>query len=196
MGIKHSFPCGRILVSARTERVRADATTRLRGHGTSARTQKCVRVDARTRLHGRTHSLPPLPSPSLPSPLSCGRSLLFVRTWGYVHTDGRIFYFLYFINFFYNFFFGSCCRLGKREIYNLQFTIFGFQSPKSPNSPNSPNSPSSAGFVGEAVRRRRFFQPSSPSHLSKLYSSLGWLNSKVPKPFPPFSLRLIDVDGF
>jgi hypothetical protein len=70
------------------------------------------------------------------------------------------------------------------------FSIFGFQSPKSPKSPNSPNS------TGEAARRRRFFQPSSPSHLSKLYSSLGWLNSKVPKPFLPFSLRLIDVDGF
>jgi hypothetical protein len=73
------------------------------------------------------------------------------------------------------------------------FSIFGFQSP---NSPNSPNSPSSASFAGEAARRRRFFRPSSPSHPSKLYSSLGWLNSKVPKPFPPFSIRLIDVDGF
>jgi hypothetical protein len=36
----------------------------------------------------------------------------------------------------------------------------------------------------------------TPSHPSKLYSSLGWLNSKVPKPFFPFTLRLIDVDGF
>jgi hypothetical protein len=63
-------------------------------------------------------------------------------------------------------------------------SVFGFQSPRS------------AGFVGEATRRRRFFRPSSPSHPSKLYSSLGWLNSKVPKPFSPFSLRLIDVDGF
>jgi hypothetical protein len=41
-----------------------------------------------------------------------------------------------------------------------------------------------------------FFRPSSPSHPSKLYSSLGLLNSKVPKSFSPFSLRLIDVDGF
>jgi hypothetical protein len=79
------------------------------------------------------------------------------------------------------------------SIFGFRFSVFGFQSPKSPNSPNSP---SSAGFVGEAARRRRFFQPSSPSYPSKLYSSLGWLNSKVPKPFPPFSLRLIDVDGF
>jgi hypothetical protein len=78
----------------------------------------------------------------------------------------------------------------KFTTYNLQLTTFGFQSPKSPNSP------SSAGFTGEASRRRRFFRPSSPSHPSKLYSSLGWLNSKVPKPFPTFSLRLIDVDGF
>jgi hypothetical protein len=67
---------------------------------------------------------------------------------------------------------------------------FGFQSPRSPSSP------SSAGFVGEATRRRRFFWPNSPSHPSKLYSSLGWLNSKVPKSFFPFILRLINVDGF
>jgi hypothetical protein len=90
--------------------------------------------------------------------------------------------------------FGSFCRFGKREFFfNFQFSVFGFQSPKSPKSPNSPNSPNS---TGEATRRRRFFRPSSPSHPSKLYSSLGWLNSKVLKPIPPFSLRLIDVDGF
>jgi hypothetical protein len=68
-----------------------------------------------------------------------------------------------------------------------KISIFGFQSP---------SSPSSLGFAGKAVRRRRFFRPNSPSHPSKLYSFLGWLNSKVPKPFSPFSLRLIDVDGF
>jgi hypothetical protein len=73
---------------------------------------------------------------------------------------------------------------------------FSFQSPRSPRSPSSPSSSSSAGFAGEAARRRRFFWPSSPSHPSELYSSLGWLNSKVPKPFFPFTLRLIDVDGF
>jgi hypothetical protein len=84
-------------------------------------------------------------------------------------------------------FFGCCCRLEKR---GKNISVFGFQSPRSPRSP------SSAGFAGEATRRRRFFRPSSPSHPSKLYSSLGWLNSKVPKPFFPFTLRLIDVDGF
>jgi hypothetical protein len=70
---------------------------------------------------------------------------------------------------------------------------FGFQSPRSPRSPCSSSSPSS---TSEVARRRRFFWPSSPSHSSKLYSSLGWLNSKVPKPFSPFTLWLIDVDGF
>jgi hypothetical protein len=69
----------------------------------------------------------------------------------------------------------------KRE---KKISVFGFQSPRFPSS------------ASEATRRRRFFRPSSPSHPCKLYSSLGWLNSKVPKPFPPFSLRLIDVDGF
>jgi hypothetical protein len=94
-------------------------------------------------------------------------------------------------------FFGSCGRLGKREIYNLQFSVFNPQNPQNPHSPQTPQTPpSSVGFAGEATRRKRFFQPSSPNHPSKLYSSLGWLNSKVPKPFPPFSLRLIDVDGF
>jgi hypothetical protein len=114
------------------------------------------------------------------------------RTRKKIKNNLFLFLFLFFLIFF-----GSCCRLGKREFFfNFQFSIFGFQSPKSPKSPNSPNSPSSAGFAGGAARRRRFFRPSSPSHPSKLYSSLGWLNSKVPKPFPPFSLRLIDVDGF
>jgi hypothetical protein len=77
-------------------------------------------------------------------------------------------------------FFGSCCWLEKR---GKNISVFGFQSPRSPSS------------TGKAARRR-FFRPSSPSHPSKLYSSLGWLNSKVPKPFFPFTLRLIDVDGF
>jgi hypothetical protein len=59
-----------------------------------------------------------------------------------------------------------------------------------------PKLPELHGFAGEATRRRRFFRPSSLSHPSKLYSSLGWLNSKVPKPFFPFTPRLINVDGF
>jgi hypothetical protein len=76
-------------------------------------------------------------------------------------------------------------REKKFTIYNFQFSI-----------PKIPELPKLHGLRGEAARRRRFFQPSSPCHPSKLYSSLGWLNSKIPKPFPPFSLRLIDVDGF
>jgi hypothetical protein len=79
---------------------------------------------------------------------------------------------------------GNCCRLEKRK---KKISVFGFQSPRSPRSPS---------FAGEVARRRRFFWPSSSSHPSKLYSSLGWLNSKGPKPFFPFTLRLIDVDGF
>jgi hypothetical protein len=116
-----------------------------------------------------------------------GRHRTSARTQSAVRTDGlradadakkikKVFLFFCFL--------GSCCHLEKRE------KNFGFQSPRSPSSP------SSAGFMGEAARRRRFFGPSSPSHPSKLYSSLGLLNSKVPKPFSPFSLRLIDVDGF
>jgi hypothetical protein len=80
-------------------------------------------------------------------------------------------------------FFLGCCLLEKRRKKCL---VFGFQSPSSPNSPI---------YAGEAARRRRLFLPSSLSHPSKLYSSLGWLNSKVPKPFFPFTPRLIDVDG-
>jgi hypothetical protein len=104
---------------------------------------------------------------------------------------GRNFY-IYFI-FIFLYIFNCCCRLEKR---GKNISVFGFQSPRSPSSPSSPNSPNSPSSAGEAARRRRFFRPSSPSHPSKLYSSLGWLNSKVPKPFFPFTLRLIDVDGF
>jgi hypothetical protein len=75
-----------------------------------------------------------------------------------------------------------------KKYFSFRFSI--------PKIPKFPKFPGSAGFVGEAARRRRFFRPSSPSHPSKLYSSLGWLNSKVLKPFFPFTLRLIDVDGF
>jgi hypothetical protein len=92
-----------------------------------------------------------------------------------------------YIYIFILFYFGCCCRLENR---GKNISVFSFQSPRFPSSS------SFAGFAGEAARRRRFFRPSSPSHPSKLYSSLGWLNSKVPKPFFPFTLRLIDVDGF
>jgi hypothetical protein len=68
----------------------------------------------------------------------------------------------------------------KREKNNFGFR---FSIPKIPEFP-------------ELREKKKVFRPSSPSHPSKLYSSLGWLNSKVPKPFFPFSLRLIDVDGF
>jgi hypothetical protein len=149
-------PCGCKLASARTWRVRADASQRPHGHCVSA----------------QTHSYPPLPSPST-LPYKC--SLLSARTSANAHARKKIK-----IKIIFNFF-GRCYPLEKRE------KNFGFQSPRSP---------SSAGFAGEATRRRKFFQPSSPSHPSKLYSSLGLLNSKVPKPFSPFSLRLIHVDGF
>jgi hypothetical protein len=114
---------------------------------------------------------------------------------GCVRTDTRKNKILYiFLFYFYFLFVLVVVAHWKREKKN-----FGFQYPRSPRSPSSPSSlgsPSSMGFAGEAARSRRFFWPSSPSHPSKLYSSLGWLNSKVPKPFFPFTLRLIDVDGF
>jgi hypothetical protein len=124
----------------------------------------------------RTH-FPPLPSPHSLSPLYCLRR----HEKKNKKKKKKLNFFLLVV------------ASSERE---KKFKKFDFQSPKSPKSPNSPNSPSSAGFASEAVRRRRFFRPNSPSHPSKLYSALGWLNSKVPKPFPPFSLRLIDVDGF
>jgi hypothetical protein len=169
----------------------ASSRTRARPprHGASVQTRPSVCVDMGVCVDAPPSApLPssPLPSPPLPSPLPPS-ILLFPCPRGRKKTKKKQFFLIF--NFF-NFliFFGSCCWLGKREkIFNFQFSVFGFQSPKSPKSPNS---------TGEAARRRRFFRPSSPSHPFKLYSSLGWLNSKVPKPFPPFSLRLIDVDGF
>jgi hypothetical protein len=141
------------------------------------RPRRCTQASVRMQVaSARIHS----PLPSLPSPPSCP-----VRTQTVVRADGLRprppghskknikFSFYYFIL--------VVVAGWKRE---KKISVFGFQSPRSP------------GFAGEVTRRRRFFRPSSPSHPSKLYSSLGWLNSKGPKPFSPFTLRLIDVDGF
>jgi hypothetical protein len=130
-----------------------------------------VRADMSVHADASPSPLPPsplLPSPPLPSPTPSPSA----RTLGCVRADTKK-----------NKNFVVVAGLEREK----KITIFGFQSPKSLSSP---------GFAGEAARRRRFFRPSSPSHPSKLYSSLGWLNSKLPKPFLPFSLRLIDVDGF
>jgi hypothetical protein len=161
----------------------------------SARTGSCVRADAslrpckhtrvradatmRSRGHRRVHAdeLTSLPCPRPPSVLPrspCADGLMRP-----CRCAKKINYFILFIYLFI----GSCL-LEKR---GKKCSVFGFQSLRSPRSP---------GFAGEAARRKRFFRPSSLSLPSKLYSSLGWLNSKVPKPFSPFSLRLIDVDGF
>jgi hypothetical protein len=70
-----------------------------------------------------------------------------------------------------------------------KISVFGFQSP---------SSPSSVGFAGKAARRRRFFGlVPLVTHPSSI-PLLGCLTPKflIPKPFFPFSLRLIDVDGF
>ena len=73
---------------------------------------------------------------------------------------------------------GSCCVLEKRK------NKFWFSIPKI------------LKLCGQSRENEKVFWPNSPSHPSKLYSSLGWLNSKVPKPFFPFTPRLIDIDGF
>jgi hypothetical protein len=73
----------------------------------------------------------------------------------------------------------------SKKTRKIIIKMFGFQSPRFPSFP------SSAGFASEAARRRRFFRPSSPSHPSKLYSSPGWLNSKVPKLFFPLLQGLL-----
>jgi hypothetical protein len=139
----------------------------------SARTRPCPRG------HGRPHGRISLPSPPLPSPPPSPSLPFAVRAEEKKNKKIKIK--IKIIIYFWQ------LLPAWKERKNLQFSVFGFQSPNSLNSPSS---------VGEAARRRRFFRPSSPSHPSKLYSSLGWLNSKFPKPFPPFSLRLIDVDGF
>jgi hypothetical protein len=124
-------------------------------------------ASARTRSSPCPHppSVPPRPSLTLR-----GRAVASARTREKIN---KIIIILYKKEF-------GCWLLEKR---GKKCSVFGFQSPSSLSSPNSPSSPSSAGFTSEAARRRRFFWPSSPSHPSKLYSSLGWLNSKVPKAF-------------
>jgi hypothetical protein len=134
------------------------------------RRRECVRADAPMRPCRPTLSHLPAPCPPpypFARPASCPRGRADASARTIKKNKKKLF-------------FGSCL-LEKR---GKKCSVFGFQSP------------SSAGYAGKAARRRRFFWPSSPSHPSQLYSSLGWLNSKVPKPFPPFSLRLIDVDGF
>jgi hypothetical protein len=190
----------------KTRRVRVDALrsarTRARPHERdheSARTHSCPRgrslASARTWASARMHlrpfppslSLPsPPPSPSLPSAVHVDAGLR-PRGRGEKKKEKKKKKKKILFLFFLVVVAGLEREKKNFTIYNLQFSVFGFQSPKSPTS---------AGSAGEAARRRRFFRPSSPSHPSKLYSSLGWLNSKVPKPSPPFSLRLIDVDGF
>jgi hypothetical protein len=144
-------------------------------------------ASARTWVFARTHLLPlPLSLSLLPSAVPASAPT----------RKKKLNLFILFLFFLFLVVVAGLERGKKISIFKFQFSVFGFQSPKSPKSPNSPNSPSSWSFAGEAARRRRFFRPSSPSHPSKLYSSLGWLNSKVRKPFPLFRLRLIDVDGF
>jgi hypothetical protein len=97
------------------------------------RGKKRVRTDASPSLLPPLSLLPlPPPSPSLPSAVRADAKKIKIKIK---------------INFFY-FFLVVVAGL-EREI---QFSVFGFQSPKSPNSPNSPNSSSSAGFVGGAPR--------------------------------------------
>jgi hypothetical protein len=129
----------------------------------------------------RGHELRPREPGSLPPCPSCPPCLLLPPPCPPSHPHGRV---AFAQRLEKKLFFGSCCLLEKK---GKKCSVFGFQSPRSPSSPSS---------VGEAARRRRFFRPSSPSHPSKLYFSFGWLNSKVPKPFFPFTPRLIDVDGF
>jgi hypothetical protein len=125
------------------------------------------------RPRGRTPCLPSPPPPSRPSPAP--------RGWVASASTRKLKKNIHIYFYFYLFWFLVVVAGWKREFF---FSAFGFQSPRSQRS------------AGKAARRRSFFRPSSPSHPSKLYSSLGWLNSKVPKPFFPFTLRLIDVDGF
>jgi hypothetical protein len=166
----HVYPHRRGFTHGRVKTIRG------RGKNPSARTGH-VRADARVRSHGRNPAFArtwrvcmDALIPSLPSPLPWGRSLLSARTRT-LEIKIKI------KSFSFSFFNFLVVVAGlKRKKKN---SVFGFQSPRSPNS---------AGFAGEVARRIRFFRPSSPSRPSKLYSSLGWLNSKIPKPFSPFSL--------
>jgi hypothetical protein len=146
----------------------------------SARTRPCVHTDIGASVS------PPGPSPSsLPPRSPCVDGLMCLRRCPKKIKKLKLFYIFYFFR---------SCLLVKR---GKKCSVFNPQDPQDPQDlQDPPSSPSSAGFVGEAARRKRFFRPSSPSHPSKLYSSLRWLNSKVPKPFFPFIPRLIDVDGF
>jgi hypothetical protein len=77
-------------------------------------------ASVRTPMSARKH-FPPLPSPSLSSPLPPSPPLPLLppspllSAWTRKKIKNKIS-------------FGSCCRFGKREkIYNLQFSVFGFR---------------------------------------------------------------------
>jgi hypothetical protein len=87
-----------------------------------------------------------------------------------------------------------------KKYFNFRFSIPKIPKipkfSKFPKFPEFPEFPELHRLRGRSCEKKKVFWPSSPSHPSELYSSLEWLNSKVPKPFFPFTLRLIDVDGF
>jgi hypothetical protein len=119
--IRTSFPSGRPRMSSGRPPAsaftpwtwfypRTGFTVHRRGKNPSAQTRPNVRANM-GRPRGRTHSLPPLSSPS---PLQCGRSLLSTRTR---EKKIKIKIKIKIISF------GSCCRLGKREIFGFRFSI-------------------------------------------------------------------------
>jgi hypothetical protein len=111
--VQTSFPSRRPPASAFTPPTRfyprTGFTVRGRDKNPSLRMQPSVRADARI--------------PSFPS-FPCERSLLSARM--------REFFIFYLYIFF-----GSCCRLGKREIYNLQFSVLNPQNPQNPQTPQA-----------------------------------------------------------
>jgi hypothetical protein len=113
-----------------------------------------------------------MPSPPPSRALPYGRSLLSARTRMLEKIKNKK------IKNKFIFIFGSCCRIEKKERnFSFQFSVFNPQDPRA--KPREEE-----GFFGLVPL------------VTHLYSSLGWLNFKVPKPFSPFSLRLIDVNGF
>jgi hypothetical protein len=104
-------PRGRNPPSARTWRVSAEATQCPRGHGASART------------HAFPPSLPPSPADAACCP--CGRWA--TTTWMREKKKKKGFFI----------FFGSCCRLGKREIFGFRFSVFDPQNPQTPQAPRA-----------------------------------------------------------
>jgi hypothetical protein len=112
------------------------------------------RPDIRTRPHlphGRVFTVRRRGKKPRPRGLWGASARTHSRPRGREKKKNIFFYFLFFI---LNFFFGSSCRLGKREFFfNFQFSVFGFRF----SIPKIPKLPELRGLRGRSREKKKVF---------------------------------------